>query len=264
MKLNNILLFACFVICISACKPDAAKNTVATNGTESHDGHDHSGHDHAGHDHSTHDHGTITDSKAADDQSKYEGMSDAEITKMKTIEKANAEKLVSNKSKSNVNISTRGIPNPCQLITTEWIKSNTSLDIGDARIKEGNRGAAADNRSCFMQWEQNGDPNTGFLINIAINPAPEEIEEYPEVFMQAKRSDGETMMGSDKPFPYKRLDNLGVEALGCHELGKYYFRYDNEYLFMIAFNLEMSERDQRNTVTKIGNEVIKNFRSIIK
>ncbi len=247
MKLNNILLFACFICLLSACKSDSKANT--TEGDDTHEGHDHSVDDHAGHDHA----------QPKIDEHKYDGLSEREKTKMMAIDQANANKIVSS-GKKKIDISSRGLPNPCQLITPEWINKNTSLKITDPRIKQGNSGAGNDSWSCFFQWEQDGDPNTGFLINVMINPVPEEVVDYPETYMQAKRVDGETMMGSDKPFPYKRLDGLGIEALGCKDLGKYYWRIDNEYLFMLAYNIEMSDSAQRAATVKIGNEIIKNFK----
>jgi hypothetical protein len=251
IKYTLILTFVTGMFVISSCKSDQATQSDATPSEESHDhsGHDHHDHNHEGHNHEGHDHGN-----------KYEGMSDEEITKQKAIEKAQAQGLVKPTGNNGVHISKRGIPNPCQLISVDWLMQNTSLKVKkEATVRSGSKAADTDNRSCFVQWDYNGDVNSGFLINIMVNPVPEEVTDFPETYMLAKKMDGESMVGSDKPFPYKKISNLGVEALGCYELGKYYWRQDNDYLFMMAFNMDLSQKEQEKAFMTIAKEVTKNF-----
>lgn len=228
---NIVYLVAITAFLVSGCKSDGTQHTEESmetiQNTEDHNGHDHSGHNH--------DH----------DQT------------------SNAAESANTKPKAgvfnSVDVSIKGIPNPCKLLSAEFIKENTFLKPENVRIKSGTSRGDADHRACFFQWDYNDDPNAGFLVNIAVNPIPEEITDYATVFMRAKKADGETDMGSDKAYPYKHIDNLGVEAMGCKELKKYYFRQDHETLFMIAYNLPLDKKQMDKLTLTIGNEVLRNY-----
>ena len=242
---NTIGIIAVSMILFVSCKNDSTTtvdSTEISQSNDNHDGHDHDGHDHAGHDHSGHDHAGHDHSSEA---------SESEVQEKKAPPKTG--------TFNGVDVSIKGIPNPCKLLSAEFIKENTFLKPQDVRIKSGTKRGDSDHRACFFQWDTESDPNAGFLVNIAVNPIPEEISDYPTVFMRAKKMDGETDMGSDKAFPYKHIEGLGVEAMGCKELKKYYFRQDDETLFMIAYNLPLNKSQMDELTKTIGNEVLKNY-----
>ncbi len=220
--------------------------------------HDHSNHDHSHHDHSNHNHGNSL--SMPDDSNMSEAEKEQYAKKKKAIQEG-----LTNKSIPNVDISTENIPNPCKILPTDWLVKNTSYGITeDINIKRGSSRAKSDNRSCFFQWEYEGDPNAGFLVSIMVNPVPQELEEFPAAYMLAKRMDGEAMMGQEKRFPYKPIEGLGEEALGCYDLGKYYWRLDNEHLFHIAFNMPISKNEQEKLFMKLAKEVTKNFNIVMQ
>ena len=252
----NIKGLAIAIICISifACKSDQNNSnkdvTTAETGINSeatNDGHNHAGHDHSSHSQSSANTNNTPQTKgAASTYNSSPSETKGQSSNVKT-------QLSEGKSTA--------IPDPCGLISESWIRKNTSLKFDKLNIKEGARMPTGKSRSCFVQWDYQGDPNAGFLVNIMTNPVPSEIDAWPSTYIKAKRMDGESDVDGEKVYPYKVIKGLGKEAVGCYELSKFYFRQNDEELFVIAFNLPINDNQKQDLVVKIGNEVLKNYYS---
>ncbi len=63
---------------------------------------------------------------------------------------------------------------------------------------------------------------------------------------------------------YKTLEGLGDEAVYNYSLNRCFWRVGEDYLFMLAFNLGLTEEEEKAAALKIGNEALKNFHKINK
>lgn len=150
------------------------------------------------------------------------------------------------------------IPNACEMLSEEWLKSNLKLNVSDLTIKDGSGDDAKDNKSCFFRWEESSEPNAGILVQIMTNPVYDEFPEWVSSFIAAKISDGEMQLGSAEPTRFKKF-NVGAEGAYSYDLKRFYWRMDNNYLFMLAFNITSTESDMVDKANKIAKEVNKNF-----
>jgi hypothetical protein len=152
------------------------------------------------------------------------------------------------------------IPDPCTLLSEAWIKSNLNVKDSSVTAKDGSAEKSNIARSCFFSWADPAMPNAAFMIQIFTNPAPEDLDNYPELFIQGKLSGSEMVQGQDEPVSYKKYDLHGDEGCYNDEVGYYYWRVKNDYVFWLAFNLPVDKATQKAYADKIGTEVMRNFK----
>ncbi len=152
------------------------------------------------------------------------------------------------------------IPNACEMITQQSIQTLMKSAGLNIRIKEANDPENDKAKSCFFQWDDPNTPNAGILIQIQTNPIFEEYPQYISNFVAAKLSEGETVLGQDKPVKFKKFAAGSTVGAFSHEQSRFYWSLGNNYLFMLAMNLTTLNEDQMLSLgEKIVEEVNKNF-----
>lgn len=138
------------------------------------------------------------------------------------------------------------LPNACTLVPKSKLASILGVEASLIKQKDGSSKQSKFSRSCFFRWEQDGVPNSGVLLQVQKNPVPDEFDAWATSFIDAKKENGETdFSGAGEVFKYKDFANIGTAGAYNFTLGKYYFRMDNKYVCMIAFNLIDSKEDEQ-------------------
>jgi hypothetical protein len=152
------------------------------------------------------------------------------------------------------------IPSACEMIGEAEIQKILNIAGASVNIKEADDPGNMTTRSCFFKWDDPATPNAGILIQILTNPVYSEYPEYISKFVSSKLTDGETMMGSDKPSIFKKFKSGNTIGAYSFEQGKAYWNLNNDYLFMLAFNVStLSEDKMLQAAEAIVAEVNKNF-----
>lgn len=152
------------------------------------------------------------------------------------------------------------IPNACEMITEEKLKAIMKTAGISVRIKEANDPKNPKSKSCFFQWDDPNTPNAGILIQIQTNQVYADYPQYISNFVAAKLSEGETVLGQDKPVKYKKFAAGETVGAYCHEQSRFYWSLGNDYLFMLAMNLStLGDSDMRSLGEKIVTEINNNF-----
>ncbi|MBK9253956.1 MAG: hypothetical protein IPM42_00560 [Saprospiraceae bacterium] len=156
------------------------------------------------------------------------------------------------------------IPGACEMLTEEWIKTTLGLTLSDVTQKEADDPENKNARSCFFRWEDPSTPNAGIMIQIMTNPVYDEFDQWVSYFVNAKLSEGEVLLGSDEAHKYKKFDAGNLRGAYSYELKRFYWHLGNDYLYMLAFNLEIPESKMVADAKKIAIEVNKNFAAKVK
>jgi hypothetical protein len=154
-------------------------------------------------------------------------------------------------------ITNNDIPDPCKLLSVEKLKSILNLTT----LPDSRSGSPAGNpdRSCFYKVED-AKSNGGILIQVMINPLPEEINNYPSGILDSKMTTGEQDPSTGKAVKFLSLPELGDKGCYSFKAGKYHWKYNEDFLFMIAFNTTSKEADQKKFAIAIANEMMQNFK----
>ncbi|MFZ1703377.1 MAG: hypothetical protein WAT79_03470 [Saprospiraceae bacterium] len=151
------------------------------------------------------------------------------------------------------------IPSSCSLITIEWLKANLGLEGKDITIKDASDPTKKDYTSCFFKWVNSEyEPDAGILIQVMINPVYDEFPEWVTKFISAKITDGENTVDGSAPIRYSPF-KAGVEGAYSYAMKRFYWRNDDRYLYMLAFNIGDSEPELVAKAEKIVTEINKNF-----
>lgn len=152
------------------------------------------------------------------------------------------------------------VPSACTIVSVDWIKSNLGLMDKNVIIKDASDPTKKDYTSCFFKWENSAqEPDAGILIQVMINPVYDEFPEWVTKFISAKITDGENVMGGEAPIKYKKF-NAGVEGAYSYDMKRFYWRNDDKFLFMLAFNIMDDENTMLDKAQKIVAEINKNFK----
>lgn len=152
------------------------------------------------------------------------------------------------------------VPSSCNLVTIEWLKANLGLQDKTINIKDATDPTKKDYTSCFFKWENSAsEPDAGILIQVMTNPVYDEFPEWVTKMISAKITDGENVNGDSVPIRYKKFD-VGLEGAYSYEMKRFYWRTDDRYLFMMAFNLLDDESTLVAKAEKIAKEVNNNFK----
>jgi hypothetical protein len=156
------------------------------------------------------------------------------------------------------------IPDPCNLISSALLKSQFNFE-GNPEIKSGSRsGANKAEKSCFFKYKDDNKPNAGILLQIMTNPYPSEIPNYPELVISGKLKDGEQTPYSSDVKKFKVWNEVGDGGCYSYSAGKYHWKIKDQYVFMLAFNTNHSESDQKRIALTIAKEVMNQFKSKVK
>ncbi len=170
-----------------------------------------------------------------------------------TAGKLQQQQVQKSQDKSEINSSVI-LPNACTLVSKAKISSIIGVKALDVQQKDGSSKQSKFSRSCFFRWEHEGVPNSGILLQVQKNPVPDEFAGWATSFIDSKKENGETdFSGAGEVFKYKNLPNLGSAGAYSHELGKYYWRVDDKFVCMVAFNImDSTEKEQLSWATQIG------------
>lgn len=157
---------------------------------------------------------------------------------------------------------TGAIPDACTLINEPFIGKTISVNSDAITIKDGSISATSTARSCFFRWEHKGVPNSGVLIQIQENPLPEEISDWAAYFIQAKINSGDSDPTSGVNYKYKPVDGIGVKGAYNYDMHRYFFRTEDDKVFMVAFNIRATEQEELSWAKDIGKEVLKNYNNL--
>lgn len=152
------------------------------------------------------------------------------------------------------------IPNSCELLSEAFIAKVVNVDPGYIAVKDGS-GKSGTQKSCFFRWEHEGTPNSGVLVQVQTNPVPDDFPEWAKYYISAKKKDGDKAPDGSATFIYKDFPGFGQDGAYSFGLGRYYWRTADDYLCMIAFNLESNEAQQLAWAKELAAEVVRNFKS---
>ncbi len=157
------------------------------------------------------------------------------------------------------------IPNACEMITEANIQSILNVAGSPVTVKEANDPSNNKAKSCFFKWDDASTPNAGILIQIQTNPVYNDFPQYISNYVSAKITEGETVLGNDKPTKFKKFTAGGYTGAYSFEQSRFYWNIGNDYLFMLAFNLtSLNENQMVDVAAKIIVEINNNFKSKIK
>ena len=97
------------------------------------------------------------------------------------------------------------------------------------------------------------------MIQVQDNPLPDEFPDWAKYLIQAKVNQGEQLPDGSGSYKYKPMDGVGDAACYSFELNRYIWRIGSEYIFMVAFNLPLTEEKELKFAKEIGQEVMRNF-----
>ncbi len=157
------------------------------------------------------------------------------------------------------------IPETCDMITTEDIKSILGVPAASINVKNADDKSNKGSRSCFFQWDDPSTPNAGIMLMIQTNPAYNDAQDFFTLSMKAKLETGEAVLGQDKPERFKKFDaGDGIGAYSFNQ-SRCYWNLGNDYMFMLAFNITtLSEKKMVDAAEKIAAKVNANFASKVK
>ena len=152
------------------------------------------------------------------------------------------------------------VPSSCSFLTVEWLKANLNLQDKEVTIKDASDPAKKDYTSCFFKWvNSNEEPDAGILIQIMINPVYDEFPMWVTKFITAKLTDGESTVDGQPAVKYKKF-TAGLEGAYSYDMKRFYWRNDDKFLFMLAFNINDDESTLVAKAEKIVAEINKNFK----
>lgn len=178
------------------------------------------------------------------------GCKDADVKR--ELEEMKTEKPVDPKKLS--------LPSSCEMISQEKIKEIFKITVPSVNVKDASDPADPKIKSCFFQWDDDDTPNAGIMIQLQTNPVFDEYNEYISKYVSAKLTEGETMLGDDKPSLYKKFDAGGVDGAYNFQHARFYWNYGNNYLVMLAFNIStLSESQMVDVAEDVAAEINSNF-----
>jgi len=150
------------------------------------------------------------------------------------------------------------LPDACSLVSAADVAKIMKVDAGDIEVKDGSGKSSAHSRACFFKWIGER-PNAGILVQVQKNPVGDEFPGWATSFVESKRSMGESdFTGNGENIKYKQLDGLGDDASYSYEMGKYLWRTGNDYVYMVAFNEEMTAAQQLTAAKEFASIIMKN------
>lgn len=228
-----------------------------------HDGHNHDGHNHDGHDHDGHNHGK---SKAIENNTRVQspaikkssGVKPTEIQKIEVPTLNQKKQQATAQTQRRMQKATVKLPDACTLINESFIGSVIGVDDNQITLKDGSSIASPFARSCFFRWEHQGVPNSGVMVQVQVNPVPDELDDWAAYYIQAKKNGGEKTPDGSMTFKYENFDGMGIDGAYNFDLHRYIWRDKQDVVYLVAFNLPSTAKEELTWAKKIGREVMKN------
>ncbi len=152
--------------------------------------------------------------------------------------------------------STLPLPDACSLLTIEDIQEILNVPADEIQVKDGSTARAGHAKSCFFKWIGKRI-NAGLLVQVQKNPVGDEFPEWPTSFVASKRTSGESNFSGDgETYKYSKFEGLGDDGSYSYNLEKYIWRTGNDYVYMIAFNEDMTEAEQKDAALRLGKKIM--------
>lgn len=149
------------------------------------------------------------------------------------------------------------LPDPCSLISSVDVANILNVPTEDLEVKDGS-GSSNHSRACFYKWSGKR-VNAGILIQVQKNPVGDEFPGWATSFVESKRSMGESdFSGGSENYKYSKLEGLGDDGSYSYELGKYFWRIADDYVYMVAFNEDMKADEQLSIARGIAEKILAN------
>jgi len=138
---------------------------------------------------------------------------------------------------------TYNIPAPEEAWTKEEVEKALGLDPGAVHNLKANGTSESRSRSCFYRISDPEKSNAAIVLQISGNPMPDEFPDWASYYIANVKTDGEkSLKDPDVTLKYSEFP-FGVSGAGNAELGKYYWRDKNDLVYMLAFNVDQSEKE---------------------
>lgn len=152
------------------------------------------------------------------------------------------------------------LPDACDLVDRQTLANLFNVDPIYISPVDGNPdGNRKEHRACFYKWDDPNFPNAAVLIQLQTNTLDEEYDEWMSMSIANKRTTGETMMGESEAHIFKIFPNVGTDGSYNFDIGKYYWRIDNDLMILLAFNMDITEETQYDAAMTIAKEVMGNL-----
>ncbi len=168
-------------------------------------------------------------------------------TATKTIAKSKSfnsdGKVVSSGSVNEDGSYSYNIPAPEDAWSKEQVETALGLQAGSIYQLKANGKPTNRQRSCFYKITDPNMPNAAIVLQISGNPLPDEHPDWASYYIANLRADGEK--SAEDPTSTLHYDEFpfGVSGVGSAELAKYYWRDKNELIYMLAFNVDKTEKE---------------------
>ena len=194
-----------------------------------------------------------------------DGMNEEEkrMTRQREAQQAEYDRKNPTATKSNAKpakVDKDALPNACDLVSAEFISKTLGVVAArDIYVKDGSGKNPTNARSCFFKWDNGSNPNAGVLVQVQKNPLPDEFPDWASYYIRAKRDHGDKMPDGSGSYRYKDFPGIGVAGAYNYELARYAWRTETDNVFLVAFNLQSSEAEQKIWAKKIGDELMRTF-----
>ncbi|HPN72034.1 MAG TPA: hypothetical protein PLZ32_21060 [Saprospiraceae bacterium] len=148
----------------------------------------------------------------------------------------------------------------CDLLSKEFLMKEMNAD--DFTFNSKNGGSSETTESCFFQWTTASKPNAGVMLQIMKNAFEEETPVWATEYINGmKAGNAGTATGSEM---FKEFDGAGDDGVYSNKLSQYFWRLGNNYVFMLAFNLDNSEEEKLEFAKELAEETMTNFKARLK
>lgn len=156
------------------------------------------------------------------------------------------------------NIEQNQLPKACDLLKAKLVADEFDVREANIIISDGKRRSEGTQHSssCFWRWT-----GGGILVQVNRNPLPDEIPNWTDKYIDAKKTQGERNIenGETKKYQFKEFKGPGTENLYNHQLGRYYCEYDERFIVSLIFNYNMEEKQQLKAAQKFLESIFSNL-----
>lgn len=155
-------------------------------------------------------------------------------------------------------IAVKDLPNlnSCELLSKEFLMKELNADEFTYNSRNGSDTDL--NNGCFFQWTTSSKPNAGVMLQVMKNPFETETLIWATEYIKGmKAGDSGTASGVET---FKDFTTVGDDGVYNEKLSQYYWRVGNNYVFMLAFNLDDTPENKLEFAKAIAKESMKNFK----
>jgi hypothetical protein len=157
------------------------------------------------------------------------------------------------------------IPDACSFLDVNFVAKTLGVSPNIVDVKDATNPQQGHSKACFFKWDDEALGNAGLMVQVMTNPVYDEFPEWVSSFLTTKKVDGEQdFTTTTELYKYKDWKGLGDEGAYSEELAKYHWRLGNDYLFLLAFNLDVPVAKQNEYAKVIGAKVMESFNTKVK